>query len=181
VAQLSRVPVHGDAAVYGAERAPSVFSRETLGLALTTIAKLLGRPPNIDEIREVFSLALTDLVVGDLLPLEHMYTATRPLPDAADQRLLAAAPLDGLETWLVHETVEAVIAPLEPEDQTLLLHKMAGEADNEIARRLGVSRPTVIKRKRVVFEVLTRALQGLSEPAQREVVDGVYSRLLEAL
>lgn len=180
VAQIPRLSQGHAAPVYGAERAPAVFSTENLKLAVETVTRVFGRAAGLDELRAVFNLALTDLIATDLLPLEGMTMAEAGEGTArAADGLMAAAPLPVPEIAQVDEAIGAIVASLGDRDRVLLLHKLAGASDASLAARLGLSRPTVMKRKLSVLELLREQLDGLSEPAQRAAVDGLYTRLLE--
>jgi hypothetical protein len=53
-----------------------------------------------------------------------------------------------------------------------VLHlKLEGISDTEAARRLGCSRPTVLKRKREVLFILGSALTELSDPMRAAAMD----------
>jgi AcrR family transcriptional regulator len=182
VAQIPRVPIRRDHAVYGAERAPVVFTAANLKLAVETIAKTLGGPVGLDEIRAVLSSALTDLIATDLLPFEDMAPGrTGNQHPGIGESLMAAPSLPAADLALVRETIDAILERLSMDDRTVLLHKMADEADGLIAKRLGVSRPTAAKRKEAVFRSLHDQLEDLSERVQQEVLEGIYVRLLEDL
>ena len=129
----------------------------------------------------MLTLALTDLIATDLLRFEDMQ------PDATIEQhltttgLMASPSLASVDAVIVAETIDAILEALVSEDRTVLLSKMAGDADGQIAERLSMSRPTVAKKKTHVLGVLRGQLEGLSEHAQREVTDGLYVRLVEEL
>jgi hypothetical protein len=184
VARIPRVRVSGAQRVYGAERAPTVFSTENLGIALVMVVRTLGCPISLEDVRHVLDLALTDLIPRDLLPNQE------PSPQPADMpitqqiidepgNLMAQPPLSADDLMLVNEAVNSVLQEIaESEERAVLLGKLVGDADEEIARRLGRSRPTVIQRKKRVFSVLEQQLEQLPDRCQHEAIDGIFLGLL---
>lgn len=179
VARIPRLPVRREQPVYGAQRAPMVFSHENLKVAVETMARALGRPVSLDEVRQVFAMGLTDLTATDLLPFEDVQMETATASKHSTDRLRGGSQPAGVEAALVHEASDAILERLGAEERVILLYKLAGESDGGVAKRLGISRPTAIKRKQSLFETLRDRLEGLPEEAQLEVIDRVYVRLLE--
>jgi DNA-directed RNA polymerase specialized sigma24 family protein len=144
-----------------------------------TIARTLKRPPGLDEIRSVFALAFTDLAASDLLPYQ-VDTLEQPTETGDSPGALMAEPqLGAAELVAVEETVANVVDRLDPEDRRVLVRKMVGESDGEIATALGRSRPTVAKRKSAVLGALGDVLGDLSDREQAAVLDHLYLELLK--
>ena len=80
---------------------------------------------------------------------------------------------------MINTAIADVLRAIDPTQRVVLRMKLAGVSDTEVASLLGVSRPTAAKRKDEVSSVLLGAIDGLDEPLQLIVLDGLVMNLTE--
>ncbi len=141
----------------GGERAPSVYSAEAFAVLMQAVVAALPMGVSLSELGKILEHILTDWLASLLYDLEEGW----------DQ---VAEPLDPQEQALSRRAAEEVIERCPPEQLLILRRKLEGVSDEEIARELGVSRPTVHARKRAAFGTLKDILGGLSVRAQEDAM-----------
>jgi hypothetical protein len=149
-------------------RAPAVFSEVSLRTILAEVAAAAPCAVAAGDLDRVFSLLLTSWLPSFLKEAE----AT-----------IANAPVDGLsaeDQAIVEEATVAILGGCPREDLQVLRLKLEGLSDERIGGRLGLSRPTISKRKRHAMARLEESLAGLGPELRLAVVDQLGARL-EAL
>ena len=140
------------------ERAPTVYTKAALESALHTILRLAPGGVAMRDVARILEYVLTDWV-PTVLELDRTSSA----PTA-----VVLSPEEDVE---VKEIASELLASLSEEEAEILRGRIAGLPDNEIARWIGVSRPTLYKRWHVLVERL-RATYG-------DLDDLVQDRLME--
>jgi hypothetical protein len=166
-ALIPRIPARGVDT-----RAPVVYSSENLQLLLETVARALPTVFSLTEIRSILDLLLTDLVASNLSPIWEDNEAQQEPPTTADDPgpLMAERSLQPDQQALVSDALGPLWAALSSAQRAVIKGKLAGAPDTDIAGELGISRPTVIKRKTEALAVLSDHLDGLEEPVQMEII-----------
>lgn len=125
------------------DRAPTVFRTEVLAELAARAFAAATTSLSIDDFGRILRRALTSWlpVVLDL----DEDAAQRPAADPAD----LAGELE--------ETVDLMLAELTDTDRVVLRAKLSGSADSELAAQMGLSRPTVTKRRGEAFASLRAA------------------------
>jgi DNA-binding CsgD family transcriptional regulator len=153
LAALPRLPGNGR------ERASAIWTTETLTDALGLICNAVGEVDE-PELRRILDESLT------------VFATTEVVGDDAGTEG-RSGELDPSDLTMANELTERLLAALTHEEATLLAGKWIGDSDGEIARRLGVSRPTAAKYKESAFAKVRDELF-----AQNEAVVGyVFGRL----
>ncbi len=148
----------------GGDRAPTVYSTEALTALLRAVATALPSGFSLSELGKILEEVLTDWLASLLYDLE-------------EARYLVSEPLDPQEEVLSRRAALEVMQRCPEEHLLILRRKLEGVSDEEIARELGVSRPTVHARKREAFDTLKDILGGLSPRAQEEAIGRLLSHL----
>lgn len=146
------------------DRAPVVYPREALATALEAIATVLPVPFSLSDVGRILELVLTDWVASFLYEFE-------------EDQAVAAPSLGPEEETMAEEAAQRILERVSGEALVVLRRKLENVSDEEIARELGVSRPTVIARKRSALGELREALGGLPEHVQAAAMDQVSLRL----
>jgi hypothetical protein len=150
---------------HGTERAPAVYSHDGFVAVLDVVSNALPSEFATGDLDAILRLALTDWVASDL-------ASTREgMPEPADRAL---SPEEAVEVQI---TVEAIASQLPSEVVPVLRLKYAGLSDQDIGMRLGLSRPTVAKRKQEAFDVVREHLSDTTERIQDAVVGDLQIRL----
>lgn len=143
----------------GTERASAIWTTETLADALVLVCKAVGEVGETD-LRRILDESLTVFATAEVVS-----------DDAGiDDR---SCDLDPSEKIMANELSERLLATLTPEETTLLAGKWIGDSDGDIARRIGVSRPTAAKYKESAFTKVRDELASQSEA----VIGYVFERL----
>lgn len=146
-------------------RAPAVFSEASLRTILAEVAAAAPCPVAAGDLDRVFSLLLTSWLPSFLKEAE----AT-----------IANAPAEGLsaeDLAIVEEATVAILSGCPSKDLQVLRLKLEGLSDEHIGGRLGLSRPTISKRKRQAMACLEERLAGLRPELRLAVLDQVEARL----
>lgn len=143
----------------GTERASAIWTADTLADALTLVCEAVGEVQATD-LKRIFDEALTVFATAELVSDEA----------GAGGR---SGELDPGDLVLAKGLTDRLITVLTTEEATVLAGKWMGDSDGDIARRLGVSRPTAAKYKESAFEKVRDELASQSEA----VVGYVFSRL----
>jgi len=149
-----RLPGRGD-------RAPVVYGGRELEAVLGCVLDAVPGGVSVRDLGRVFGFVLTDWVPA---VLEH------------DEGTAAAAPavvMDPSEVVVIRTTAAELLAGMSGEEMTIVRGRLAGLPDADVAREVGLSRPTLIKRRRVLLDRLRQAAEGLSEAGREALVDEV--------
>jgi hypothetical protein len=76
------------------------------------------------------------------------------------------------------DTVKEIQGQLTEMQRFVLLGKLAGISDGELAQRRGISRPTLANQKQGAFAVMRDHLSDLGDAAQAMVIDRLAAALL---
>ncbi|GAB3602517.1 hypothetical protein [Microbacterium aureliae] len=153
LAALPRLPGNGT------ERASAIWTTETLSGALSLVCTAVGEVEELD-LRKILDESLTVFSTAEFVT-----------DDAGTQD--RSGELDPSDLTMANEITERLITTLTHEEATLLAGKWVGDSDGDIARRLGVSRPTAAKYKESAYSKVRDELTSQSE----EVVGYVFGRL----
>jgi len=146
------------------ERASMVFTTEALEAALRTIAATLPSRFGLSDAGKIFAEALTDWLRS---PLTYDGNLSETPVDEA-------GPMD---VAVGDETVAAILRDLGRDDRLILRRKLAGVSDQEVAEEVGVSRPTLAKRKQLMLDGLQVHLVDLDRSLQERVIAALELRL----
>jgi hypothetical protein len=149
------------------ERAPLVYSEESLRILLGGVARDLGCRFDLSHLDSILRLVLTDFLPSFL-----------EIGEEAPEVRSGARSTE--EETVVRQAADGILKGLGPEQQRLLVDKLSGVPDVEMARERGVSRPTLAKRKSAIFEVLEVHLRDLDRAHQVAVFDEIGLRLAAA-
>jgi RNA polymerase sigma factor (sigma-70 family) len=147
------------------ERAPIVYTAETLRSVLHSVAGSLGVRVTLSDLDEIFREGLTFLLPGDLSQDEGAILET------------AASEISPEDEVVVNDGVRVVLESLTTEERLVLRMKLSDRSDSEIAEASGVSRPTVDKRKKQALKKLEFALEDLPPNLQVAVMERVSIEL----
>ena len=145
------------AAPAGGGRAPVVYSRESLSAVLRGVAESLPCHFSMRDLDTIF-----DRLLSPWIP-SFTFAETQSF----DQRSEELTPEDYA---IAKDTARRVIVNLNDEQKLILRLKRAGVEDAEVARALGVSRPTAAKRKSLALGVLESHLLNLPGSVREEVL-----------
>lgn len=143
----------------GTERASAIWTADTLTDALTLLCRAVGEVEEID-LKRVLDEALTVFATAEVVSDEA----------GAGGR---SGELDPGDLVLADGLTDRLITVFTTEEATVLAGKWMGDSDGDIARRLGVSRPTAAKYKESAFEKVRAELASQSEA----IVGYVFARL----
>ena len=143
LAALPRLP--GD----GIERASPIWTTETLSDALIFICNAVCELAEL-ELRKILDESLTVFAIAEVVTDEA----------GTEDR---SGGLDPGDLIMANELIERLDAALTRDEATVLAGKWIGDSDGEIARRLGVSRPTAAKYKASAFQKVSGELTSQSE------------------
>jgi hypothetical protein len=147
------------------ERAPVVYSRDSLLVLLKIVANSLPATFAVRDIDKVFRLLLTDWVTSFLMEYEE------------DQSRLSETILSPEDEVIVTEAVAEIVARCNREHLLILWRKLENRPDQAIAEELDISRPTVIVRKREVFKIVEDALDDVPTQVHSVVMDRLSLRV----
>lgn len=150
--------------IINSDRAPAVFSSETLGEALQLVEETLGRAAARGEFSRILELVLTDYLPSRLVQVEG----------GVDESDYALTPE---EQVTVADTLTRVMA-LTPEALSILALKIDDHSDTVVANHLGISRPTAAKRFREASASVEAAIATLDTRLQDEILSRLAERLL---
>jgi hypothetical protein len=146
-------------------RAPVLYSEQSLGEMLERIASSVECAVAVSDLDRIFNVMLTSWVPSFLKDGEGAVARAE------------AQGLDAEELMIAAEVTNGILAMCGDGSRELLRLKLDGRSDREIARRLGLSRPTVAKRKRALMLQLERSLDGLHDGLRQAVLDRVGAEL----
>lgn len=143
----------------GTERASPIWTTETLTDALVLICSAVCEVEELD-LRKILDESLTVFATAEVVSDEA----------GSNDR---SGELDPSDLIMANELIERLGAALTNEESTVLAGKWIGDSDGDIARRLGVSRPTAAKHKASAFTKIHDELTSQGEA----VVGYVLGRL----
>ena len=146
-------------------RAPAVYSEASLRTILAELAAAVPCAVGAGDLDRVLSLLLTSWLPCFLKEAE------------ATVANAAAEGLSAEDLAIVDEATMAILSGCERGQLEVLRLKLAGHSDEHIAETLGLSRPTVSKRKRAAMGRLEQGLSGLDQPLRLAVLDQLGVRL----
>ncbi|MUL47158.1 hypothetical protein FZI85_20955 [Mycobacterium sp. CBMA293] len=158
IAKLPRIRI------INSDRAPAVFSGETLKSAVDLAIEVLAFNIRERELARVLTLVLTDYLPGELVQHEG----------GIDEPGRALTPEEEIA---VMDTMRQLMAA-PPTDLQVLALKIADRSDADVARHLGVSRPTAAKRFREASAAVQRLLAESSARVQDEILHRFSEQLL---
>ncbi len=159
IASVPRLPSRLDA-----ERESKVYTAAHLEEVVRTLAASLG-PLFLADIRRILELTLTAWVPTLLRDHEDDYASTSTPPELE------------LERAQMQTTIATLVSDLDPVHRVVLIGKSQEISDGDLAQRVGISRPTLAKRK---TEALTRVQAELIEELPSALHDEAIRHLLEA-
>ncbi len=143
IAALPRLPGNGT------ERASPIWTTETLTDALVLICSAVCEVEELN-LRKILDESLTVFATAEVVSHEA----------GSDDR---SGELDPSDLIMANDLIERLDAALTNEESTVLAGKWIGDSDGDIARRLGVSRPTAAKHKTSAFTKIHDELTAQSE------------------
>lgn len=146
-------------------RAPAVYSEASLRTILAELAAAVPCAVGAGDLDRVLSLLLTSWLPCFLKEAE------------ATVANAAAEGLSAEDLAIVEEATMAILSGCERGQLEVLRLKLAGHSDEHIAETLGLSRPTVSKRKRAAMGRLEQCLSGIDQPLRLAVLDQLGVRL----
>ncbi|KEF96709.1 MULTISPECIES: helix-turn-helix transcriptional regulator [Mycobacterium] len=155
LAALPRLPGNGT------ERASPIWTTETLTGALILICNAVSEIQEFD-LRKILDESLTVFATAEVVSDEA---------GSAD----SSGELDPSDLIMANELTERLDEALTHEEAAVLAGKWIGDADGDIARRLGVSRPTAAKYKASAFAKVRDELTSQSEAVVRYVLERLQS------
>lgn len=162
VAQLPRI------AVNGGDRAPQVFTTETLERALQTVHRCVPHGYSLRELGMIFEMALTDHLPSALVVFDGVY-------DEPDRSLTPE------EVVIVERTVDEAFGSMDEVPRLVLALKIADWSDSAIGAHLNQSRPTVAKIRREASRQMRDQVEGLQQRLQDSFVQIFAHKLLESV
>ena len=141
----------------GVDRASPVYSSDTLDSAVRLIWESIPIPVTRTTVREICHQALTALIPA-LFQLDEGLSGALQTLDLSPE-----------EETLVRDAVSSLLDLLNPEQREIVA-SVGLLKDAELADLLGVSRPTVIKRRQEVSALVVSALEGLEQSLKDLVV-----------
>ncbi|WP_078316092.1 helix-turn-helix transcriptional regulator [Mycobacterium sp. D16Q16] len=133
----------------GTERASAIWTKETLTGALVLICNAVREVVELD-LRKILDESLTVFATAEVVSDEA----------GTEDR---SGELDPGDLIMANELTERLDAALTRDEATVLAGKWIGDSDGDIARRLGVSRPTAAKYKASAFHKVSGELTSQSE------------------
>ncbi len=146
------------------ERAPVVYTGEALAALVEAVARSLPAGFSPSELGKILEIVLTDWVASFLYEFEDVHRREEERPGPEEEVASRAA-------------MEEIVERCSPEQLLIIRRKLEGASDEDIARELGVSRPTVHAKKQAAFDALRDILGGLGDGPQREAIAMLSMRL----
>lgn len=140
------------------ERAPAVYSEVALEAVLDIMLYHAGGGIAIRDIGRILEFVLTDWVPA-VLELDE---------GGGGSAAVALSPEEAAEVMAI---AAEIIFGLSKGDGRILRGRLAGLPDTEVARRIGVSRPTLIKRRRALIDRIRAASENLAPTGQERLMD----------
>jgi hypothetical protein len=162
--KVSTIPVIAPSA---GQRAPIIYGEESLAVLMRVIAENLRCPITAAILDRVFNLILTPWIPRFLDEDEGSITE-RPSTDLGPE-----------EQVIVEEIAKLILAGCSSEQKEVLRLKLTGTSDADVGAALGISRPTVAKRKSEALSIVETHLSDRPEAVQSAVIDLLGINLLQ--
>lgn len=147
------------------ERAPIVYTNETLTLVMRTVAQVAGGWVSVKDLDEILRNVLTPWIPSVLEQAEGDHQSDSK-PSPADELLARHAS-------------DRIVDALDEDRRTILRMKLIDASDAEVAVALGISRPTVANRKHEVFDRIRQELEDVPVELHDLALDWLFMRLAE--
>ena len=148
------------------DRAPAVYSARNLEALLQIVIRGSPLGFTVRDLGRILEFVLTDWVVA---VLEH----------GEDDLQLPAADLAPDQLMEIRETAYDLASGLSNEESEILRGRLAGLRDIDVANHLGISRPTLGKRRNALFDRIRTAASNLDGQAQDALMDEIALNTLE--
>lgn len=142
------------------ERAPSVYSGDSLAALLDMVLREAPGGVAVRDLGRILEFVLTDWVPA-VLEIEEEDIGSGP------------SDMDPGEAVEVKMLASQIVSGLSEEETQILLGYLAGLPYNEVAGRVGVSTPTLIKRRHALLDRIRAAAGDLDEGAQDRLMDEI--------
>ena len=142
------------------ERAPSVYSGDGLTALLDMVLREAPGGVAVRDLGRILEFVLTDWVPA-VLEIEEEDIGSGP------------SDMDPGEAVEVKMLASQIVSGLSEEETQILLGYVAGLPYNEVAGRVGVSTPTLIKRRHALLDRIRAAAGDLDEGAQDRLMDEI--------
>lgn len=147
------------------DRAPSVYGKRDFEALLHIVLKEAAGGVTVRDLGMVFEKVFTDWVPAVLELSEEIPHREIDAPDTAPE---------------VREALGRIIAQMTKEDAIIIRGRLAGLPDVEVASILDISRPTLIKRRNILFNKIIHPIADeLDEKGQDALIDRVAMVALE--
>lgn len=140
------------------QRSPSVYTTENLRVVLEAIG---------ESLEHGFTLRDAELVLREVLP--SWFPSF--LEDEVDLHDLQVSPISSVDEVLARDAAAELVATVQGGEREVLRLRLEGVPPGELARTLGVSRPTERKRRDEADGRLRAALAHLSPAAQQRAIE----------
>lgn len=142
------------------DRAPSVYPARSLEVLLGIVVRGAPGGVTVRDLGRILEIVLTDWV-----------PAVLEEDDGGHRRLSAElAPEQLME---VTGIARRVVSDLSNEESEILRARLVGLPDVDVAKRLGISRPTLGKRRNALFDRIRACVSGFDEQEQDRFLDAV--------
>lgn len=146
----------------GTERAPTVFSTDTLRAVLIATVSAHG-PTTINDLGRILTNGLTPLLPSVL--------------GSSDSPEPGRSGIDPEDVLNVQEAVTQVVDTLKDDELALLRWKLLAISDTDIAGMTGLSRPTVANQKQAMLETVKELVSSLPPDLHDHAFDQLTVRL----
>ncbi len=147
-----------------AKRAPSVYAKREFEVLLYVVLHEAPGGITVRDLGRILEYVFTDWIPAVLELSEEIPQPVTGGPD---------------ESSHIRELADSIIADLSKEDATIISGRLAGLPDVEIARLLDISRPTLIKRSKTLFDRIRSMAEELDESGQDTLMDHISTAVLE--
>jgi hypothetical protein len=146
------------------DRAPALLSEEALADLLLRLASDLSCVVTNTMLRRFFEIAFTPFIPSFLSFDVEVHSGKQSAEGPATELAIT-------------RTTDDILTLLDERERTILRLKLEEFPDTQVARAVGVSRPTLATQKHLVFAKLRPLLEDLDEAAQLLVLDQLLHRL----
>ena len=148
-----------------AERTPSLYRRRDFEILLRAVLQEAEGGVTVRDLGMIFEEVFTDWLPAILeLEEEGSYSKSQS-PEVAVE---------------IQETAKQIIGKMTKEDAIIIHGRLAGLPDVEIACLLGISRPTFIKRRNILFNDVIRPLASdFDEEGQDALIEQIAATTME--
>lgn len=140
------------------ERAPIVYAKGKLELLLQVVLQEAPGGITVRDLGRILELVFTDWVPAVLELGEEEPPPVIKSPESIYQ---------------VKEVAEGIISKMSKEDMVIMYGRLAGLPDVEIAPQINISRPTLIKRRNLLFNHIRKASEGFGEAEREGMIDTI--------